>query len=47
MLAKLTTVLTNEACDAAYGGGLINNGHICIDSKGGHGVCNVSYNLFY
>lgn len=38
--AKNLPVLTNEACDAAYGGGLINNGHICIDSKGGHGVCN-------
>ncbi len=47
MLVKLTTVLTNEACNAAYGGGHIYNGHICIDSKGGHGACYVSCNLFH
>merc|ERR1712038_1375694 len=31
-------VLSNEDCDAVYS--IVNNGHICIDSKGGKGTCN-------
>jgi len=31
-------VLSNEDCDAVYS--IVNDGHICIDSKGGKGTCN-------
>ena len=32
-------VMSNEDCDAVYE--IVNDGHICIDSKGGKGTCNV------
>jgi hypothetical protein len=38
--AKDLPVLTNAACNDYYG--IITEGHICIDSTGGHGVCSVS-----
>jgi len=31
-------VMSNEDCDAVYS--VVNDGHICIDSKGGKGTCN-------
>merc|ERR1712047_58075 len=31
-------VMSNEDCDAVYS--VVNDGHICIDSKGGNGTCN-------
>ena len=34
-------VMSNEDCDAVYS--VVNDGHICIDSKGGKGTCNVSF----
>jgi hypothetical protein len=33
-------VMNNDDCDGYYG--IITEGHLCIDSAGGHGVCNVS-----
>ena len=33
-------VMENSECDGYYG--IITDGHLCIDSTGGHGVCNVS-----
>ena len=34
-------VMSNEDCDAVYS--VVNDGHICIDSKGGKGTCNVRF----
>ena len=34
---------SNENCDAYYG--IVKDSHICIDSTGGHGTCNVSTKL--
>lgn len=36
------TVMDNSDCNAVYG--IITDGQLCIDSVGGHGVCNVSTN---
>ena len=33
-------VMSNTECDGVYG--IVNDGHICIDSKGGKGTCNVN-----
>ena len=33
-------VMSNTECDGVYG--IVNDGHICIDSKGGKGICNVN-----
>ena len=35
-------VMSNSECDGVYG--IVNDGHICIDSKGGKGTCNVNSN---
>ena len=35
---KNLPVMNNDVCDQEYG--IITKGHLCIDSKGGHGVCN-------
>ena len=35
--------MENEDCNSVYG--IINGGHLCTDSVGGHGVCNVSIYL--
>ena len=43
--AKDLPVLANDACNEYYG--IITDGHICIDSTGGHGVCNVGYSFLY
>merc|ERR1712141_187291 len=34
----IVPVMSNEDCDAYYG--IVNDGQICIDSKGGKGTCN-------
>ena len=34
-------VMSNEECDATYG--IVKDSHICIDSAGGKGTCNVSF----
>ena len=36
-------VMSNNECDGVYG--IVNDGHICIDSKGGKGTCNVRINI--
>ena len=35
-------VMSNKECDATYG--IVKDSHICIDSAGGKGTCNVSFN---
>ncbi len=37
----IVPVMSNEGCDAYYG--IVNDGQICIDSKGGKGTCNVRF----
>ena len=36
-------VESNENCDAYYG--IVKDSHICINSEGGHGTCNVCENV--
>jgi hypothetical protein len=38
---KGNRVMSNQECRDYYGS-TITAGHICIDTTGGHGVCNVS-----
>ena len=36
--------ITNEDCDLVYGEwGIVGPGVVCVDTKGGHGSCHVSY----